>query len=341
MVELAKRMKNKGHNVMILIYHDVNFFESELEASNITVSCVNDVNGINRIIECRNFIRNSVPDVLISFLEIPNFIAILASFPFRKWKLIVGERSTDPKILHSIKKKFFRWMYLFADSVVANSYKNMELIKKINPVLPSIKTHVIYNIVDREKWKLSPKTSLPKHDKFQLTIVASHQYLKNARGMIKAISLLKEKERNRLSVSWYGGGSNDNSFDDAISLIDAFNLNDVIKFYPPTNSIPEIFSQSDAVGLFSFYEGLPNAVCEAMMSGKPVIASNVSDIPRFLEEEYIFNPLDPESIKEKISFLLNTSIKSLDEIGVKNNIKAEILFNENKLVEQYLDIMKQ
>lgn len=97
---------------------------------------------------------------------------------------------------------------------------------------------------------------------------------------------------------------------------------------------------ADAVGLFSHLEGLPNAVCEGMSAGKPVIASNVSDIPLLIKnKEFIFNPNSPNDIAKTLSLLMNTNEYELKLIGEENRAYAMSLFNNDIIIDRYLELL--
>ncbi len=342
MVELAIGLKDRGHNVEFLIYYDLPFFEPVLKRHEISVQIVNETNPFRRIFRVRKFIKSYQPNAIISYLETPNFICELLASPFRKWKLIVGERSADPSIFKSFKRILFRWMHLRADFVVANSEANASLIKKINPFLSNEKLKVIYNIVDIENINQIPKVKLINNaDKFNLTVVASHQFLKNVKGLIEAVSILPDEKQKGIEVNWYGEKNRDASFSEAKKLIEELKLEEVFKFHNHDSNIFEKMAQADANGLFSFYEGFPNVVCEAMLLGKPVIASNVSDIPLFLQSECLFDPKSTKDIARKISYIMDCNEKQLREIGEYNRNKARLLFDSNINILEYCKLINQ
>src|SRR5699024_196348 len=130
LVELAKGFKEEGHEVSFLIYHDFNFFKPALELAKIPVTTIVEPNYLKRTLKIRRFIRRSKPDAVLAFLEASAFIATVAGFPWRKWKLVVGERSANPDILKFPKLRFYRLCHLFTDYIVANSHANIELVKK-------------------------------------------------------------------------------------------------------------------------------------------------------------------------------------------------------------------
>lgn len=98
MVEVAKGFKEKGHEVSFLTYHNINFFKPELDKHSIPVKTIEESNYVKRLFKIRKIIRKHQPDAVLSFLEAANFMATLAGFPSRKWKLVVGERSANPAI---------------------------------------------------------------------------------------------------------------------------------------------------------------------------------------------------------------------------------------------------
>jgi hypothetical protein len=339
MVELALGFKEKGLDVSFLTYHNLNFFKSQL-GNDISVETIIEPNYIKRILKIRKYIRKNNFNAVISFLSGPCFISSIATFPCKNWKLIVGERSSNPVILKSLKGRAFRYMHFFADFVVANSYANIDMVKKANPFLSSKKCKVIYNIVDLNKWTIDEKYVPYKNDKLNIIVASSHQYLKNFNVLIEGVKLLTKEEHNKLQIDWYGEVL-DNSYEDSITKIENYNLKGVFNLYQPTNQIHEKMRGYDVVGLFSFYEGLPNAVCEGMAASKFVIASNVSDNQKLLNSlDFIIDPNNPVSVTQILRKLLKFDKDLIHETGKNNRIKAEKLFDRETILNEYLQLMK-
>ena len=342
LVNLALALKEKGHNVSFLTYYKSEFYLPILQENNIAVTNIESSSYLKRVIDCRKHIRNGNYDAVISFLETPSFIAEVSSFPFRKWKLVVGERSAAPKILKTIRGRIFRLMHVFSDFVVSNSNTNRKLVKKANPFLPNRKNKTIYNIynfnvLDPAKFKQEK----PEDGKFHIVVAASHQRLKNLKNLAIAISLLDGNLRNRLVIDWYGRQDKD-CYNENLEIVRQLKLEDTIKFYPPTLDIYQNMVNADAVGLFSIYEGLSNTVCEAMCLGKPVITTDVSDNKEILEcEELISEATSPESIKCSLEYILSLSSEELEEIGAKNKEKAHLLFSKETIVNSYISLLSK
>ena len=237
LVNLALALKEKGHIVSFLTYYKSEFYLSILQENNIAVTTIESPSYLKRVIECRKHIRSGKFDAVISFLETPSFIAEVASFPFRKWKLVVGERSAAPKILKTLKGRLYRLMHVFSDYVVSNSNTNRRMVKKANPFLLNRKNKTIYNIYNFDV--LDPakfEQEKPEEGKFHIVVAASHQRLKNLKNLAIAISLLDEDLKNRLAVDWYGRQVEE-CYKENLEIVRKLKLEDTIKFYPPTLDI--------------------------------------------------------------------------------------------------------
>lgn len=342
LVELALGFKEYGHQISFLTYHHIPFYNSALESNGISISCIHTKSYIRRLLSMRRFIRKGNYDAVLAFLEAASFICEISGFPYRKWKLVVGERNANPNIEKSVKLRIFRWFHLFADFIVANSYANMKIIRKVNPWLPQSKCKVFYNIVDFSRWKPIDDFTFQANGKIKIVVAARQNYQKNLNGLVDAILLLSEEERSKLEINWYGDSIVepylDNSFMEAYLKIKLHNIENIITFHPATHDITGIIQKSDAVGLFSFYEGFPNAVCEGMACRKPVISSAVSDLPVFLpyDSNLLCDPESAHSIKKALSYLINLSDDQFEQIGLNNESIAKERFRRQDIVVSYL-----
>lgn len=342
LVELALGYKERGYDVAFLIYYKAfdNYYNEVLSSANIPVMDINEPNYLLRIVKMRKMIVNFQPDVIIAFLEVPCFIAEMASIRPHNWKLIVGERSASPKKLKQKRLRFFIHCHRFADAIVANSHANMHIVNTVAPELNKKKQYVIYNSLDPKKFTIDNKFEF-SNKKRNIVIASSHRYIKNLAGLIEAVNLLTPEEKDKLEINWYGHNkfsSYDHSFEEGKIKIKNYHLENIFHFHEPTLDIYQHMRQADAVGLFSTFEGFPNAVCEGMYLAKPIIATAVSDIPLILkdgENAFLADPLKPQTICDAIRNFLNASSNKLYEMGNSNRIKAQELFDKDKILNQY------
>ncbi|MFD2036799.1 glycosyltransferase family 4 protein [Belliella marina] len=345
LVGLASQFKSLGHEVNFLTYYDNPFYTSILESQGIEVNLIESRTYLGRVVKIRSFIRKGGYDSVLAFLETPSFICEIAGLPFRKWKLIVGERNANPKMLKAKKMKIFRFFHFFADEVVANSLVNIEMVKKVMPILPKNKFHVIYNMIDSNEWKPIKEPTRNVDSLFlEILVAGRHVPQKNLLGLIEALNLLPRKERDKIRIKWYGDKITppyyDSTYVESLDLINKYDLNNIIKFYPATLKIKEKIQNSDVVGLFSIHEGFPNIVCEGMACGKPIIASTVSDIPLIIENPYLlFDPTDHQSIANVLSRIVNMGKQELKSIGGENRKIAIEKFDPINISNKYLKLL--
>lgn len=341
LVNLAVAFKERGHQVRFAVYHQENFFKGLLDEQYIKVDVISEPSYVKRLFKFRKYIRKGNFDAVLSFLEAANFICEFAGLPWKRWTLVVGERSANPNILKSFKLKFYRWFHLFSDFVVSNSYENLKLVKQINPLLSSGKGKVIYNMVDFDHWSIDNEYVPLRDGKLLLIVVASHRYLKNAKGLIEAVEGLRDEEKQKIKIEWYGNVSLDNSNKEAINLVHKYSLEHIITFHKATLAINQKMKKADAIGLFSFYEGLPNVLCEAMVMGKPIVTSAVSDIPLLIKDkQLLFNPYDTDDISKVLSYLISLKAEELLELGERNKMMNKKLFYKEAIVSEYLSLLE-
>jgi glycosyltransferase involved in cell wall biosynthesis len=341
LVELASGFSHLGHSVVFLTYHPASFYYSYLNELGIPIKYIKSSNYVNRIIKMRQFIRRGKFNAVISFLEGPNFICEVASLPKKKWRLIVGERSSKPGIKRSVKLILYRWFHFLADYIVANSHANIDLVRSVNPLLNSKKCKVIYNLVDFSTWSPSEAYVPRENGKLKLIVAASHQKLKNLIGLIDAVILLEPYEKAALQIDWYGDRI-DESFTQAQKIIKENHLVNIFSFYPAVKDLNVKIQNSDVLGLFSFYEGFPNVVCEGMACAKPIICSEVSDLPAFFDydKNLLFNPFKSDSIYKTLKYIISLSDQQLISIGKINRTMAYEYFYKEDIIDQYLKLLR-
>jgi glycosyltransferase involved in cell wall biosynthesis len=344
LVTLAIEFSKRGYEVEFLLYEHNDFYLSTLQDNNIKVNYIIEENFIKRIFKVRRFIRKGNYDIVLSFLVRATFMAELASLPYRRWKLFVGERSSDPRIVNLWKTRIIRWLHLFADKVISNSNTNVELVRQACPLLPKSKFSVIYNAVDINKFVCNLDYEFKKNDKIRIVVPASYRYLKNLSGLIDALQLIDAELRKKLLIDWYGHNLLDDSKSHDQEKINQYGLQDTIILHDAINNIEDEMTNADFIGLFSLIEGFPNAVCEGMLLGKPILCSSVSDIPMIIEDGVnglVCDPKNPRSIADALINALNFSAQDMREMGARNRKKAIALFAKDVNVNNYINVFNE
>jgi len=106
------------------------------------------------------------------------------------------------------------------------------------------------------------------------------------------------------------------------------------------NDIPKILALMDIFVLPSLTEGLPMVLLEAMAAKKPIIATNVGDIPRVIQQNetgLLVRPNDVYGLKEAITTLLNHKDKAVS-LAQKAYSKVAQDFSSECMARKYLEI---
>lgn len=335
MVNIACALKRRGHNVSFICYDEGDFFLPNLSSVDISVTWIIEKRMLPRMIKIRRFIRRGNYDTVISFLETPNILNAFAAIGGRSWRVIAGERSAKLNNIVSRRGRIMAKLFHYADVIVCNS-ENAAHMWRINYPHLSHKLHVIYNLIILNTASVTGP-SQTSDETIRLVVAASYQYLKNPLNLVDAVAQLSVAEKKRLKVDWYGNMvAIPSAYPEVEAKVRDYGLEKIISLHGPIKEIHKEMYSSDLVGLFSSVEGLPNAICEAMSMGKPIIMSAVSDYKALVDGNgLICNGNSPQSIKECLSKILFMPKEQLRSMGVCSQNIASKLFNSSRIIDQW------
>ena len=337
---LAILFKKKKYNVNVLIYNNKNnFFAKKLEEEGVKVEVLKNTNYIARIFNARKYLNKNKQDIVVSFLETPNFLACISKIGFSKWKLITSERSGTKKPFLGLKNKIFKWFERFSDVIVCNSNVAKNLWIENYPDY-SKKLLTIYNATFVPNIGENKYIAL-KDNKINIVIAASYRGIKNLTNLLDALCLLDKENLEKLKISWYGNinASNDSeeNYTKSLKFIKDNSLEDIIKLNDAVHNIDDYMFKADFVALFSEYEGLPNSICEAMMLGKPILMTPVSDYKTFITSKngIICKDSKAENIKIALEEVVLLKKQDLINMGLESKKIAFNLFSSEKIIEKW------
>lgn len=343
-VTVASLLKDVGYDVEFLCYAEGDFYASLLRRKNIPVRYELLPNVIKRMFFVRRFIRKGKFNAVISFLETPNFLNNFAAIGGRTWKVITGERSAKERTFLSRRGKIFCRFQRFADYIVCNSDNAKQMWMNYCPQY-SKKLVTIYNAVIFGK---TNSAYVPKREgRLNVVVAASYQSLKNAIGLINALALFTDIEREKIHVDWYGNKNiavtGTKIYEEAVVAVEKYGLEGVISLREGTNDINNKMFEADVVGLFSKYEGLPNALCEGMMLGKPIIMTRVSDYNTLIDDSngVLCDWNNAETIKDALLKLINVPVSKLLKMGESSRKKANVLFSKEQITNKWIELIEK
>ena len=155
LVGLAIFLKEKGYDVKVSTYHNIDFYKSILDEKHVANELIPEAdNGKRRIWAVRNYFKKECPDCVIAYQETPSLVACVAKLLGSKFRLIVSERNTTQRVGINERIRFF--LYHWSDAIVPNSYAQSEFLISHYPWMKS-KLTTITNFVDLKRFDFSAK----------------------------------------------------------------------------------------------------------------------------------------------------------------------------------------
>lgn len=352
MVSLAEGIANRGHQVELFLYHpSIQHLRSILEKSGVRVHIYNKTRRFSLLpsVQIARLLKSNSYDAMIAFLNTPSFYAEIAALAAKNTvPLIVSQRSsfTTSHIPASAKLRFL--LHRTADHITVNSHHHREHLIQLFPWLIN-RTTTIYNGVDLSLFYPRDKTIRNSVPETQFLVLSNVREMKNAYGLAQALVRLAKQNRSNLPAIHWAGRFLDTDFAKkevarTDALLERAGIAHHWTWLGPRDDVPSLIRKYDALIHPSFYEGLPNAICEALASGLPILASDTGDHPILVggdERGFLFDPLDISAIAETLLQFMRLPAAQRSQMGIKSRQFAERNLSQDRYVTEYIRLVNQ
>ena len=283
---------------------------------------------------------------------------IVHSFLFRANILarIAGYLTGVPIVISSVRvmggeKKYFHYVERITSFMVDHYLTVSESVKRYiidKSKISAEKISVIYNGVNIKSqdnsYEQNPKMPFKIKDKDRILMTVGRLHKQKGHCyLIQAVSKVR-KEFPKVKLLVTGEGEEENNLKKLVKSLDL--MNEVI-FAGLSPDIERILPMAELFILPSLWEGLPNALLEAMAAGKPVVATKVGGIPEIVvhgETGVLIPPRDTDALAAVIIDLLQNRLKAKD-MGEAGRIRAGKRFSIYKMIEKtenlYQELLKK
>ncbi len=274
---LANYWAQKGRRICVITYADIeeDFFPLYSSVRRIAIPFAATsktlfhgfMANLRRIIAIRRTLQEADAKVILSFVAVTNIRAILASLSLDS-KVIVSERN-DPQRQSSgwIWDRLRQLLYRWADVVTANSHGTLEAMRRY---VPEHKLALVPNPIEPPALNArKKKTSSTILNVGSLTHQKAHDIL------LKAFACMSPRFLGWKLAIVGDGKLRKTLCDQAESL----GISDRVDWHGQVRNVYEYYDSADIFVLPSRYEGMPNALLEAMSCGLPAIVSDASPGP--------------------------------------------------------------
>lgn len=266
-VQLARHFADSGYESILVTSFEDESFEYKIpdkvkrisiEKEEIKQSAIK--RNVSRIVALRKLCKQYKPCALISFMAEPNFRAVLASagLPIKN---IVSVRN-DPKREYAGLKGAIVGKFVIprADGCVFQTEEAKAWFSKRFQK----KSRVIFNDVDKVFFETE---YVGGKDIVTLGRLAPQ---KNQKMLIKAFAAIADRYP-KTNLRIYGRGVLQDELEE---LVENLNLTERVRFMGQTADASAVLSKAGCFALSSDYEGMPNALLEALAIGVPSVSTD-------------------------------------------------------------------
>lgn len=286
--------------------------------------------NFRRISKLHKLLKAIKPDIILSFLPEPTYRLMIANF-FMKYKTIISVRN-DPNIEYNnfIKKMLVKLLYSRADGFVfqtvdAQKWFNTKIQRNSviipNPINPNFVTNPYTGT--REK---------------SIVTVGRLVEQKNHQFLIESFSIIHKKHPEYI-LKIYGDGPLKKELQ---TLITKLNLSKCIFLMGEVDDVKKEIYKAGMFVLTSNYEGMPNALMEAMAMGIPCISSNCPiGGPKFLINDgkngYLYELNQKEELINKIEIVITNDMSKI----ITESCKISETLNPQKINDQWMSYIEK
>lgn len=263
---LAEELIARGHEVSVLLLERMPEEKDLIKGLAVEAALVDGggfVNALRRAWEERKVLKKLKPDVFIIFNFAMAYTAVPAALGLKNIKTVVCERNDPTCVPKSKKRRMIRdVLFGLADACVSQTEAISLYFEKI-----AKKRYVIPNPI-REKGQMCEPLSQRRN--VFVTVARLDDYQKNQSMMIRGFAEAA-KQHPEYELHFLGDGADLEKYQ---NLAAELGVADKVKFLGKHPRPLEYVRTCRAFVLTSHYEGMPNALIEAMSSGMPCISTD-------------------------------------------------------------------
>ena len=332
---LANKMAEYGHQVEIVCLKFNDIYYQISPKVKVTFAMQHTKSRFKELFWLRKYIKKQKPNVVIPFTEGVYCFTIM-SLLGTGIPIIASER-LDPTAMSTTRKLLKTLLLPYADWFVVQT----QSIKEYFPQSIQKKTSIIYNPVNDDVFGLPLLSLKGRKGGERLNRIISVGRLfpqKNQEMMIRAFARIAEEFPDWQLVI-YGEGPMRSSLE---LIVDSLQLRGRVSLPGRTEHVIEELRRSKIFCMSSDYEGMSNAMIEAICVGLPIVTTDVSGV-RELVKDGVNGFVVPcgDVVKLSTSFLELMNNGQLIKDFSKYSYAKRELFKIDSIVEQWEKLIQQ
>lgn len=354
-VSLSRHLVEEGHIVTVTTMHGTerDFFALDPRVGRVCLKLSDANRGlgkayatVKRVAALRQVINETTADVVVGMMSSAAVLSILACAR-SKTRVVVSERNFPGKKPLPFTWRGMRWLlYRFADAHVAQTReaavwltrharaRNIRIVP--NSVAWPVPGHDPAvgpdTVVDPDRRVVLAVGTKPRQKGFDILL----------RAFATAAFAHSDWVLVILGVA-PSHGDVDGSVTDLANLAHELNIGSRVYLHGRVGNMTEWYQRADIFVLSSRYEGFPNALLEAMASGRPCIATDCDAGPRSIIENDVNGLLVPV---EDTGSLGSAIVRLMDDANLRERLGSEATavrtrYSENRVFGEWQKLLEE
>lgn len=346
---IAPRLVDKGFLVTIISMIPPVAYSDEMKSAGIDVITLDMAKGkytLTAFFKLVSFLRVYHCKHIITFNYPANFMGRIMKLLFPRIKLITSIRSStfgSPARERIIKLTKLLDLWTVPNSENTARYfveKGIIDKKKLNIIKNGIiipESNVIEDL--NSKGKLLRKEFMNNDDDFLWIAVGRFDPPKDYPTLIEAFAILNSKTQMKWKLIILGEGSLKDEIQKQILL---HGLKEHIILLGKIDNVMPYYFAADAFVSSSAWEGMPNAMVEAMLAGLPVIATDVGEVSKLVDENqgFVVKAKTPEFLATAMLDAMNMKSNELKKMGLNSTKFVKENFNIDTIIIKWVELLK-
>lgn len=339
----------QGHEIHAIAHKDP-FSEKIIDAGCTYHKVTMDSRGANPIkdsaliVELLLIYRKIKPDVILHFTIKPNIYGSIAAaflgIPVVNNICGLGTVFLKKNLVSRIAGALYKVAFRTPRKVYFQNAYDKDLFIKRKLIRREITDIVPGSGINLDHFKPMPFT---RNEKFTFLMISRLIYDKGVTEYIKAIQILREAGINA-RFQLLGAIDEEHQRGIKAKLINGWIDEGIVEYLGTTEDVRTFIAGADCIVLPSYREGTPRTLLEAASSAKPIIATDVPGCNNVVENE--FNGLlckmkDAEDLACKMKIMMAKENSHIELFGINGRKKVEKEFNEDLVINSYIDTVNQ
>jgi glycosyltransferase involved in cell wall biosynthesis len=303
----------------------------------------NPIKDLGLVFEFLLIYRRIRPDIILHYTIKPNIYGTLAAtmlrIPVINNVCGLGTIFLKDGLVSKIALLLYRWSFRYPRKVFFQNPDDQKLFVERGLVPPDAADLVAGSGVDLTRFYKAPYT---KAGNFTFLLISR---LITDKGIFEFIEAVKKLKEAGIKARFQILGPKDPLHKRGIKLktIDQWVQSGIVEYLGTTEDVRKYIHEADCVVLPSYREGTPRTLLEAASSGRPIVATDVPGCHQAVVHN--FNGLlckvqSAGDLAEKMRLMTEMDEMALRTMGENGRKKMEKEFNEQEVIEQYLQTIQ-